>query len=65
MEVFINSASKLTSNADINGSDGAVAVSLALQYGCPIDVLKRGMKRNADGTAIGPLGAVLDKISKE
>ena len=63
-EIFINSSMKLGSMADINACDGAVAVSLALQYGCPIDVLSSGMKRNADGSAQGPLGAALDTIMK-
>lgn len=61
-ELFINSSGKLGSTADINAADGALAVSLALQYGVPADVLQRGMKRNADGTAQGPLGAALDVV---
>lgn len=61
-EVFINSSMRIGSTADVNAVDGALAVSLALQYGCPIDVLRAGMKRNADGTPQGPLGAVLDAI---
>jgi len=63
-EVFINSSMKLGSTADINAVDGAFAVSLALQYGCPLEVLRAGMKRNADGTPQGPLGAVLDVMNK-
>lgn len=63
-EVFINSATKLSSTADVNAADGAVAVSLALQYGCPIDVLRTAMKRNHEGRALGPLGAVLDEASE-
>lgn len=62
MEVFLNSATKLSSLADINASDAAVAASLALQYGCPIETLREAMKRNPDGTAQGPLGAALDEV---
>jgi hypothetical protein len=61
-EIFINSSMKLGSMADINAIDGAFAVSLALQYGCPLDVLRTGMKRNADSSPQGPLGAALDAI---
>ena len=59
-ELFINYA-RVASFADINAADGAVAVSLALQYGAPIKTLREAMKRNGDGTAQGPLGAALDK----
>ena len=63
-EMFVNSSGKLGSTADINAADGAVAVSLALQYGCPTDVLQKAMKRNADGSPQGPLGAALDDVLK-
>lgn len=64
-ELFINSSGKLGSTADVNAADGALAVSLALQYGCPAEVLQKGMKRNADGAAQGPLGAALDAALKD
>src|SRR5665213_3344255 len=63
-ELFINSSGKLGSTADVNAADGALAVSLALQYGCVASVLQKGMKRNADGSAQGPLGAALDAVLK-
>lgn len=63
-ELFINSASKLTTTSDINAADGAVAVSLALQYGCPIEVLRDAMKRNQQGEAVGCLGAALDEVTR-
>jgi ribonucleoside-diphosphate reductase alpha chain len=63
-EIFINSSMKLGSMADINAVDGAFAVSLALQYGCPLEVLRSGMKRNADNSPQGPLGAALDTIKE-
>lgn len=61
-EVFVNTSQKAGSEADINASDAAVAVSLALQYGCPLQTLREAMKRNADGTPQGPLAAALDTI---
>src|SRR4249919_284860 len=63
-EIFINSSMRLGSTADINAVDGALAVSLALQYGCPLEILRSGMKRNADGSPQGPLGAALDTIKE-
>jgi ribonucleoside-diphosphate reductase alpha chain len=61
-ELFVNTSMKLGSMVDINAVDGAFAVSLALQYGCPLEILRSGMKRNADNTPQGPLGAALDTI---
>lgn len=61
-ELFINTSMRHGSDADTNAHDGAVAISLALQYGCPIDTLREAMKRNANGTATGVLGAALDAI---
>ncbi|MBG1233005.1 hypothetical protein [Aestuariivirga litoralis] len=43
--------------------DTAVAASLALQFGTPIDTLRHALTRNDDGTPAGPLGALLDLIS--
>ena len=63
-ELFINSSQKLGSMADVNAVDRAFAISIALQYGAPLDVLRTGMKRNADGTSQGVLGAALDKIKE-
>lgn len=58
-EVFLN-AGKIDASADVNARDGAVAISLALQYGCPASTLRHAMARKPDGTALGPLGALLD-----
>jgi ribonucleoside-diphosphate reductase alpha chain len=61
-ELFLNTGSKLNSTADINAQDAAVAASIAIQYGCPVDVLRKAMKRKEDGSPQGALGAALDKI---
>lgn len=63
-EIFINHGSKVGSDAAVNASDAAVAVSIALQHGAPLDLLRNGMKRNADGTPQGVLAAVLDEVAK-
>jgi hypothetical protein len=40
--------------------DAAVAASLALQYGCPVETLRGAVLRNPDNTAASPLGRALD-----
>lgn len=64
-EVFINTATKAGSESDTMVSDAAVAISLALQYGCPIEVIRAAMKRNPDGTPTGLLLHALDEACKE
>jgi ribonucleoside-diphosphate reductase alpha chain len=63
-EVFLTNH-KVNSQADVNARDAAVVASLALQYGVPIDVIRKALTRNADGTASGPLGTALDLIVGE
>jgi hypothetical protein len=48
------------SAAGILASDAAIAASLALQFGCPVDVLRKALSRDNQGRATGPLGAALD-----
>ena len=62
-ELFLQNT-KPSSQSDINARDSAVAASLALQYGCPLDVLRGAVLRNAHGEASSPLGAALDLISQ-
>jgi len=61
-EVFLQSH-KPASQSDANARDSAIAASLALQYGCPLDVLRRALLRDAHGNASTPLGAALDLIA--
>ena len=62
-EIFLQNH-KPGSQADLNARDSAVAASLALQYGCPLEVLKRALLRDAHGRPSTPLGAALDAISE-
>lgn len=59
-ELFISTDGRAGSESDVNASDAAVAVSLALQYGCPLEELCQSMKRNSDGSPTGPLGKALE-----
>ena len=62
-EVFLQNH-KPASQSDANARDSAIAASLALQYGCPLDVLRRALLRDAQGNASTPLGRALDIIAK-
>jgi hypothetical protein len=63
-EIFIQNH-KAESAAGIMASDSAIAASLALQYGCPADVLRKALSRDARGNASGPLGVALDMLAAE
>jgi ribonucleoside-diphosphate reductase alpha chain len=63
-EVFLTNH-KAGSSAGIMASDAAIAASLALQYGCPLDVIRKALSRDSRGRATGPLGAALDLIADE
>ena len=61
-EVFIRNH-KCDSAAGIMASDCAIAASLALQFGCPAEVLARALSRDSRGNATGPLGIALDLLA--
>ena len=63
-EVFLGSR-KVGTDVDIAAKDAAIAVSLALQYGCPLEHLVSAFLRRADGAPEGPLGTLLDLVLKE
>ena len=61
-EVFITNI-KPSSQSDVNARDAAVVASLALQFGCPIDVLRKALMRDPRGVASSPLGIALDSLA--
>jgi ribonucleoside-diphosphate reductase alpha chain len=61
-EVFLQNH-KPGSQSDANARDAAVAASLALQFGCPIQVLQRALLRDSQGRPSTPLGAAVDAIT--
>jgi ribonucleoside-diphosphate reductase alpha chain len=63
-EVFLLNH-KPGSQSDSNARDAAVAASLALQHGCPLDVLCRALLRDSQGHASTPLGCALDAIAAQ
>jgi hypothetical protein len=63
-EVFITNH-KAGSMAGINASDAAVVCSIALQYGVPLDVIRKALMRDPRGKPSGPLGTALDLLDVE
>lgn len=61
-EVFINSQ-KPNSLLDVLCSDGAILMSLLIQYGCPIDTIRHAMKREVDGAPASPFGFAVDLLN--
>jgi hypothetical protein len=62
-EIFLNTAKQGTA-IDVNARDAAVAVSLLLQHGCPVDTLRQALTRNGDGSGSGPLAHALDLLAE-
>lgn len=60
-EVFLNTG-KAGTELDVATRDSAVALSFALQYGCPPEVMRAAFLRDPDGKPAGVLGALLDAI---
>ena len=63
-ELFLQNH-KPGSQSDANARDAAVAASLALQHGCPLETLQRAVLRDENGKASTPLGAALDLIAAD
>jgi hypothetical protein len=64
-EIFLTTNGKCGSDTDTAARDGAVVCSLALQYGVPVDVIRRALLRNTDGCGSGPLAVALDLVAGE
>ena len=60
-EIFLNTAKHGTA-LDVNVRDAAVAASLLLQHGCPVDTRRQALTRNGDGSGSGPLAHALDLL---
>ncbi len=59
-ELFIDS-DKSGTELSVMMHDAAIAVSLALQYGCPPQDLTQAFERNEAGVPTGLLGLALDR----
>jgi hypothetical protein len=63
-EIFISNW-KCGSDSDVAARDSAVVCSIALQFGAPIDIIRKALMRGNQGRASGPLGAALDILAGE
>lgn len=62
-EVFI-SCGKTGTHMQIAMQDSAVAASLALQHGCPAEILKTAFLRTEDSEPAGPMGRLLSILTE-
>jgi hypothetical protein len=54
-EIFLTNH-KTGSDADTAARDSAVVCSIALQFGVPLEVIRRALMRDSQGCPSGPLG---------
>jgi hypothetical protein len=64
VEVFLN-AQRVNSPVDVFACDGAILMSMLLQYGCPPADIAHAMKRNLDGSPASPLGRAAAYLVEE
>jgi hypothetical protein len=63
-EVFLSNH-KTGSHADTAAKDSAVVCSIALQFGVPLETIRRALMRDSQGRPSGPLGTVLDLLAAD
>jgi hypothetical protein len=63
-EIFISNV-KAGSQTDSAAKDSAVVTSIALQYGVPLETIRRALLRDANGRPSSPLGQALDLIAEQ
>ena len=63
-ELFLRS-SKSGTDLNVLAMEIAVAVSFALQYGCPVEMMRSAVPRRSDGSPEGVLGALLDRMAMD
>jgi ribonucleoside-diphosphate reductase alpha chain len=60
-EVFVGNH-RADSHADACAKDAAILASIALQFGAPLDVLRKALLRDSQGRPSTPIGCALDLI---
>jgi hypothetical protein len=63
-EIFLGNG-RAGSHIDAAAKDSAVVCSIALQFGVPVDVIRKALLRDTNGVASSPLGCALDLVAKE
>ena len=61
-EVFVGNH-RADSHADSCAKDAAILASIALQFGAPLDVLRRALLRDSHGRPSTPIGCALDLLA--
>jgi len=62
-EIFLATA-KTGEMLRIQSTDSAILASLAMQYGCPLNVMLDAMSRNERGEVVSPIAMALETVSK-
>jgi hypothetical protein len=62
-EIFISN-NRVNSDSDTAARDSAVVCSIALQYGVPVETIRRALMRDSAGRPSGPLGVALDLLAE-
>ena len=63
-EIFLNTH-KSGSSADTAARDSAICASLGLQFGVPLETIRKALCRDSHGRASGPLGVALDCLAAD
>lgn len=63
-EIFLNVSAKAGTPIETTARDAAIVASLALQHGATVATIRHAITRNADGSASGALGALLDMFGE-
>ncbi|CAL8972795.1 hypothetical protein RHODGE_RHODGE_01008 [Rhodoplanes serenus] len=63
-EVFVT-GTKAGSGVEAVSRDGAILISLALQHGVPVDVIRHAVTRTAGDEPSSIIGAVVDRLVQE
>jgi len=63
-EVFVTSR-KIGSDVEAVCRDAAILLSLALQHGCPFEVIRHALTRNQDNSPQSLIGEVVDRVAVE
>jgi len=61
-EVFLGNH-RADSHADACAKDAAILASIALQFGAPLDVIRKALLRDSRGRPSTPIGCALDWIA--
>jgi hypothetical protein len=61
-EIFVQN-SKPGSTSDCYMRDAGISALLALQYGCPLETLRRALLRDSRGAPSTPIGCALDVLA--